>query len=101
MSLTNWKINFILAWSANCVIKSSAMNQATTFTITDTTHYAPAVILSTEYNWKLLQQLKSGLKEQINWNKYPFNVTIQAQLHCLDYLINPSFRGVNSFFVLS
>ena len=50
MPLINCKINFILAWSANCVIKSIAINQATTFAITDTTHYVPVVILSSEDN---------------------------------------------------
>ena len=36
-----------------------------TFAITDTTMYVPVVILSTQDNAKLLEQLKSGLKKQL------------------------------------
>ena len=28
-------------------------------------------------------------------------MSMQARNHCLDYLINPIFQGVNTFFVLS
>ena len=42
----------------------------TTFAITDTKSYVPAVTLSTQDNVKLLQQLESGFKRTINWNKY-------------------------------
>ena len=40
------------------------------FTITDTKLYVPVVTLSTQDNTKLLQQLKSGFKRTINWNKH-------------------------------
>ena len=40
------------------------------FQITDTKLYVPVVILSTQDNAKLLQQLKSGFKRTINQNKY-------------------------------
>ena len=32
--------------------------------------YVPVVTLSTQDNAKLLQQLKSGFKRTINWDKY-------------------------------
>ena len=48
-----------------------------------------------------MQQLKSDFKSTINWNKYQTKETIQAPNPNLDYLINPSFQGVNSIFVLS
>ena len=32
--------------------------------------YIPAVTLSNQDNAKLLQQLKSGSKRTVNWNKY-------------------------------
>ena len=32
--------------------------------------YVPVVTLLTQGNAKLLEQLKSGLKRTINWNKY-------------------------------
>ena len=70
MPLINCEINLILTWSANCVISSAAVNQATTFAITDTKLYVSVVTLSTDDNAKLSQQLKSGFKRTINWNKY-------------------------------
>ena len=45
--------------------------------------------------------MKSGFKRTINWNKYQSKVTIQAQNHYLDYLINSSFQEVYRVFVLS
>ena len=69
--LINCEINLILTWSTNCVIVSiNVGNQNTTFEISDTKLYIPAVTLSTQDNSKLLQQLKSGFKRVINWNKY-------------------------------
>ena len=38
--------------------------------ITDTKLYVPVVTLSALDNAKLLQQLTSGFKRVINWNKY-------------------------------
>ena len=60
-ALISCEINLSLNWSAHCVIKSSAVDQATTFAITDTKRYVPVVTLSTDDNAKLLDQLKSGL----------------------------------------
>ena len=70
MPLINCEINLILTWPANCVISSAAVNQATTFAITDAKLYVSVVTLSTDDNAKLSQQLKSGFKRTINWNKY-------------------------------
>ena len=50
---------------------------------------------------KLLQQLKSGFKRTINWNKYESRPKTYAQNRYLNHLINPSFQGVNRLFVLS
>ena len=69
------------------------MNQATTFAITYTKLYVPVVTLSTQDNAKLLKQLKSGFKRTVK----PMNVLNPY----LDFLINPSFQGVNRLFVLS
>ena len=57
--------------------------------------------LSTQYNAKLLQQLKSGFKRTINWNKYKSNIKTSGQNRYLNHLINPSFQGVKGLFVLS
>ena len=40
------------------------------FEITDTKLYVPVVTLSTQDNSQLVQQLKSGFKRVISWNKY-------------------------------
>ena len=37
----------------------------------------------------------------IYWNKYQPKVTIQKQNQFLDYLIDPSFQGVNRLFILT
>ena len=50
---------------------------------------------------KLLQQLKSGFKKTINWNKYQSSIKTYAQNRYLNHLVNPSFQGVNRLFVLS
>ena len=98
MPLINCELELILTWSKNCVI-SSATGQ-TKSAITETKLYVPALTLSTEDNAKLLQQLKSNFKRKINWNKYESSIKTFAQNRYLNYLINPSFQGVNRLFVL-
>ena len=66
--------------------------KATTFAITDTKLYLSAVTLSTLDNVKLLQRLKSGFKQKVNWNKCQSKVTKQVPNAYLDYLIDSSFR---------
>ena len=71
MPLINCEINLIFTWSTSCVIVSTNVaNQNATFAITDTKLYVPVVSFSTQDNSKLLQQLKSGFKRVVNWNKY-------------------------------
>ena len=101
MPLINCEINLILTWSMNCfIVDKSLNNQAPTFTITDTKLYVPVVTLWTKDDSKLPEQLKSGFKKSVNWKKYQSKVTIQEQNRYLDYLIDPSFQGVNRLFVL-
>ena len=71
------------------------------FKTTDTKLYIPVVTLSKENDIKLLEQLKSGFKRTIKWNKYRSQMTIQPQNNNLDYLIDPTFTNVNRLFVLS
>ena len=47
-----------------------------------------------------MQQFKSWKKE-INWNKYQSKVLIERPNQYFDYLIDPSFEGVNRLIVLS
>ena len=68
MPLTNREISLNVTWPSTCVITDSTGARA--FAITDAKLYVPAVILSTQVNAKLLQQLKPGFKRTINWNKY-------------------------------
>ena len=72
-----------------------------TFQITDTKLYVPVVTLSKENDIKLLEQLKTGFKRTIKWNKYRSQMTIQPQNNNLNYLIDPTFTNVNRLFVLS
>ena len=100
--LVSCEINYILTWSANCfIVSTNVANQNVTFAITDTKLYVPVVTLSTQDNAKLLQQLKSGLKRVINWNKYLSKPELLAQNPNLNHLIEPSFQGVNRLFVLA
>ena len=48
-----------------------------TFTTTNTKLYIPVVTLSTKDNGRLLEQLKSGFKRIINWNKYKLKGTVE------------------------
>ena len=42
-----------------------------------------------------------GFRKTISWNKYKSSVKTFARNKYLNYLINPSFQGVNQLFVLS
>ena len=63
--------------------------------------YVPVVTLSTENDKKLLEQLKSGFKRTVKWNKYRSQMTVQSNNNNLNYLIDPTFTKVNRLFVLS
>ena len=102
MPLINCEVNLILTWSSACVLAAvDDANQAATFEITDTKLYVPVVTLSTQENTKFLQQLKSGFKRVINWNKYLSKPELLAQNPNLNHLVEPSFQGVNRLFVLA
>ena len=102
MPLIYCEVNLILTWSSTCVIASViAANQAATFAISDTKLYVPVVTLSTQENTRFLQQLKSGFKRVINWNKYLSKSELLAQNPNLNHLVEPSFQGINRLFVLA
>ena len=48
--------------------------------IIDTKLYVPVVTLSKENDIKLLEQLKSGFKKSIKWNKYRSQITVDNYL---------------------
>ena len=85
MPLINNEVNLILTWSRDirglevCAITNST--GAGKFAITETKLYVLVVTLSTKDNAKLLQQLKSGFKQElaeINMNQ------AQKHLHKID-----------------
>ena len=62
MPLINCEINLQLKWSSTCVINNST--GAGAFAITNTKLYVLVLTFSTQDNAKLLQQLKSVLKNK-------------------------------------
>ena len=48
----------------------------------------------------MLEQLRSGFKSTINWNKYQSKISAERQNQNLNFLIDQSFQGVNWLFVL-
>ena len=85
MPLINCEVNLILTWSKDCAITNSTGERK--FAITETKLYVPVVTLSTKDNEKLLQQLKSGFKKTINWNKYESSIKTFGQNRYLNYFI--------------
>ena len=78
----------------------SSAETAGTFTITDTKHYVPVVILKTEDNAKLSKLLSEGFKRSIYWNKYKAILTDYAANSNIRERLDASFQGVNKLFVL-
>ena len=91
MPLINCEVNLILTGS------STYSTGAGTFEITETKLHVPVVTLSTKENAKLLQQLKSGFKRVINWNKY----LSKPELLRRNPNLESSFQGVNRLFFLA
>ena len=105
MPLIGCEIELILTWSKNCVLADMTVaNNPPTglkFKIENTKLHVPVVTLSKENHTKFLEQLKTGFKRTIKWNKYRSQMTVQPQNNNLNYLIDPTFTNVNRLFVLS
>ena len=111
------EIDLILTWSENQVITCKATRDAdpdadavlaavnnptnSKFEIKDAKLYVPVVTLPTQDDNKLLEQLKSGFKRTIKWNKYRSEMNKQSKTNNLNYLIDPTFMKVNNLFILS
>ena len=67
---------------------------------TDTKLYVWVATLSTKVDNNFLEQLKSGFKRTIKWNKYRSEMTNQTKTNHLNHLIDPTFIKVNRLFVL-
>ena len=118
MPLINCEISLTLTWSENCVLTDIKTQTAAaaqgdnpareridaptnaTFKITDTKLYVPVVTLSTKDDNNFLEQLKSGFKRTIKWNKYRSKMTNQTKTNYLNYLIDSTFTKVNRLFNL-
>ena len=117
--MINCEISLTLTWSENCVLTDIKTQTAAaaqgdnpargrivsptnaTFKITDTNLYVTVVTLSTKRDDNFLEQLKSGFKRTIKWNKYRPEMTNQTKTNYLNYLIDPTYAKVNRLFVLS
>ena len=103
--LINCEIELILTCSKNCLLADiTAANKPPTgleFLITDTKLCIPVLTLSKDNDKKNLEQLISGFKGTVKWNKYRSQMTIQPQNNSLNYLIDPTFTKVNRLFALS
>ena len=56
-------------YNADSIIYEIDIPEKAMFQITDTKLYVPVVSLSKQNDTKLLEQLKSGFKRTIKWNK--------------------------------
>ena len=119
MRLINCEVPLTLTCSKNCILTNITTQTAAaaqgdnpareridaptngTFKITDTKLYVPVVILSTKDDNNFLEQLQSGFKRTIKWNKYRPEMTNQTKTNHLNHLINPTSIKVNRLFVLS
>ena len=109
--LINCETTLILAWYKECVLvgrafrgpPAAAINSPTDakFEITDCKLYVPVVTLSAENDVKLSEQLKSGFRITIKWNKYMSQMSNQNKNNNLNYLIDPTFGNVHRLFILS
>ena len=107
MHLINCKVSLTFIWSRECVITSMERRIRTNIrrhiSLTGGTHQisniklrVPVVTLSTEDDNKSLEQLKSGLKRTIEWNKYRSEMTYETKTNNLNCLIDSQ---VNRLFV--
>ena len=116
--LVNCEITLILSWYEKSVLVGKALRNApdpqpnppiasiesptsAKFEITYCKLYVPVVTLSDEHDNKLIEQLKSGFRITIKWNRYMSQMSNQNKNNNLNYLIDPTFSNVKRLFVLS
>ena len=75
--------------------------ESAAFKIKECKLYVPVVTLSADNDNKLLEQLKTGFKRTIKWNKYRSKMSNQTKNNNLNHLIDPTFTNVNRLFVLT
>ena len=105
--LINCEVSLAFSWSEACVITSMAIRisvagqqdrsdsqESAAFKIKDCKFYVPVVTLSAENDNKLLEQIKTGFKRTIKWNKHRSEMSNQTKNSNLSYLIDPTFPNV-------
>ena len=75
--------------------------ESATFKIKDCKLYVPVVTLSAENDNKLLEQLKTGFKRTIKWNKYRSEMSNQTKINNVHYLIDPTLTNVSRLLVFT
>ena len=63
--------------------------------------YVPVVTLSAEDDNKLLEELKTGFRRTIKWNKYRSEMSNHTKNNNLNDLNDPTFTNVIRLFVLT
>ena len=63
--------------------------------------YDPVATLFINSSINFLRKLKQEIKRIISWNKYRCETRTQPKLYNLIYLIDPTFRNINSLFIIS
>ena len=53
-----------------------------------------------KYKGNLSENVKQRFKRTISWNRYRSEIKSQPKNSNLDYLVDPTFRNMNRFFVL-
>ena len=118
MLLINCEVSLDLSWSETYVITSMKKRLVrpaqggnlagnadsptnAVFKIKDFKLYVSVVTSSSKNDKILLEQLKTGFKRTIKWNKYRSEMSNQAKNNNLNYLIDPTFTNVNRLFVLT
>ena len=116
MPLINCEVSLVLTWGKNCVITDftdrrenpgvdppAFYNSPTgaTLVINDCKLCVPVVTLPRDESNELLNNLKSGFKGVITWNKYLSQMSNQSPNNNLNFLVDPTFTNVNRLFVLS
>ena len=89
----------VIAKSPNEHIPPTSTSNAT-FKINSTKHI-PVVTLSINYNIKFLENIKQGFRRTISWNQYRSEIATQPKNNNLGYMIDPTFRSINTLFVFS
>ena len=106
-----------MTWSRNCVISEISRTAAVAanppnpaggktkinsaiFHVFSANLYVPVVTLSINDNCKFLKN-KARFKRTNFWDRYRSKITTQHKNNNLDCIIDPSFRNINTLFVLS